>query len=239
MADPTVCAVMLANGRPEMVRRAVACFRAQTYENKSLLIYDSSDEGPAEWINEGGIYTEHFPVHASVGKLRNAANAYAERLHADVIVHWDSDDWSHPRRIEEQVALLQNPLFGRRYYVPAVGYREMLFWDSRPGQFCGAWLYDNPNPAYCLGTSLCYWRQTWEAWPFADMTPSGAEDARWTTGLGAVGVSSLSRGANWDITPRMIAAIHGGNTASRIDPAKPEWLRVSGWDEYCRRTMEL
>ena len=41
-SNPSVCAIMLANGRPEMVARAVKSFRAQTFRNKRLLVYDTT-----------------------------------------------------------------------------------------------------------------------------------------------------------------------------------------------------
>ncbi len=45
--SPTVACVMLVNGRPDMVKRAVASFRAQTYENSKLLIWDTGERGPS------------------------------------------------------------------------------------------------------------------------------------------------------------------------------------------------
>ena len=109
-------------------------------------------------------------------------------------------DLSHPRRLEEQVALLIAS--GKE----CVGYRELLFWDTRVAQIrvdpskpgpggrgClgtvekvgEAWLYSNTNPAYCLATSLCYWRKTWEAKPFPDAMIGSERE--WLKGLDTVG----------------------------------------------------
>src|SRR6185436_15303374 len=142
MSNPTVCAMCLVNGRAEMVKRAIKAFKEQTYTGERWLLSFNDGSG------------------ATIGTLRNRA---VESIRADIIVHWDSDDWSHPRRIEEQVALLQSS--GKE----CVGYREMLFWDSRecqgraadgssvgpPTRVAAAWLYTNRDTRYCLGASLC------------------------------------------------------------------------------------
>ena len=221
MDKPTVYAVMLCHGRPEMARRALECFAAQTYERKVLSVWEAP---------------------GSIGKLRNQANSQTV---ADIIVHWDDDDWSHPNRIAEQVALLQSS------GAECVGYNEMLFWNvSRkpkhqpfefepPGE---AWLYTGPSDQYCLGTSMCYWRETWERNPFRD-TNAGCDDLYWHgRGLRMVGVPAF--GFNTAIqgepkVPRMIAAIHDGNTCAAIDPTSADWRRVPEWDAYCRARMAL
>lgn len=294
---PYVTCIMLANGRPEMVARAVRCFHEQTYERKRLVIWNTGKDqlwkeyiNPRVWVPQAA--TEAF-AGASVGVLRNAANKYALdyfvgvlRNAADkyaldyytsttvepwpaapaglvapwawprIIAHWDSDDWSHPLRLEEQVMHLQAS------GAPCVGYNKMLFWDSRKyvaklqhpreleivdSQWVGgesvegfvneAWLYSNGNRAQPLGTSLMYWRETWENNNFQDMHPAtGGEDVRFldTMRPRPCAVPSLCAGK----APRMIAAIHGANTSTSIVECK-EWIRVPEYDEICRKTMTL
>lgn len=259
---------MLVNGREAMVRRAVRAFQAQTYPRSRLLIYDT---GPQPVF---GVYPEyhasilyhHMPHAISIGALRNEAIEFAmigaTPAELDIIIHFDSDDWSHPNRIAEQVALLQAS--GKE----AVGYREMLFWkepgpiemiDGSGWTVGAAWLYRSSNPRYCLGTSLCTWRRVWEQRPFPDLPKPGmksSEDALWLMGqdvrdgkvvqvgapVDALGVDSLHSTADFGLTdePRMIASYHGGNTSTQIwtGPQSP-WVRVPQWDEHCRRTMAL
>jgi O-antigen biosynthesis protein len=215
--QPKVSCVLPFAGRAEMVARAVRCFEGQIYPNKSL----------HQLANNG---------ERSVGALRNAVNALAD---GEIICHFDSDDWSHPSRIAEQVALLQSS------GADAVGYREMLFWRTPENE---AWLYVNRSPKpYALGTSLCYWRKTWEAKRFpAVVQPHNpnvnyGEDTAWIKGL------KLNTEALWwkrknqrPADPRMIASIHGGNTSPAYKKLKgPEWTRVPEWDEYCAREMKL
>lgn len=250
MTQPTVCAILLTADRPEMARRAVESFRSQTYPAKRLLIldsgvtqlgFDSVSTAHGEFY-VAGFYVrgQRGPIVPTIGELRNMANRLRHFDEPDIFVHFDDDDWSHPNRIAEQVALLQSS------GADCVGYREMLFWQEkipgkigiepginqmeRPGE---AWLYSNRDPRYCLGTSLCYWRKTWERKPF-EATSQG-EDERFTTGLKCVGISTLPG-------PLMIARIHAGNTSNAYDPADmwkaSEWKRVPEWDSHARLIME-
>lgn len=270
MSEPLVCAVMLTKDRPEMARRAVQCFAGQTYHNKRLLVFDTGAT-VLHVQSEFGIYIESFGAVVfagqSIGELRNLANSYTNLrcLSADVIMHWDDDDWSHPKRIEEQVALLQSSR------ADVVGYRDMLFWrdgrrlslDEIPGSALNdgcteaytpgeAWLYNNADKRFCLGTSLCYWRRTWEERPFKSLpTPNSmGEDTEFLRERRTLGVSSLCDRidstsfsvAPWDNRePRMIASIHGRNTSGQYANLHEShsWKRVEDWDEYCRGVMAL
>lgn len=243
MSDPVVCAIMLMNGRAEMARKAVDSFKTQTYANKRLLVWDTGELN-AYFETEDEL-VGHVPAEAyreprpTIGKLRNEANAFWNSF--PILCHWDSDDWSHPRRIEEQVVLLQASGKG------CVGYRELLFWDQRPIQANSArpdlnnwprreaWLYRQDEPTMVIGTSMMYWRAAWEACPFVN---APHEDYRWylANARKCVGVTSLVGGE-----PRMIARIHGANTET-IHPkesiASP-WRRAAKYDSYCAERMAL
>ena len=250
---------MLTRDRPEMAKRAVASFRAQTYGNKLLLIYDTStveisDNFPEDWYEDDLIQLaesnskNHHGSDKSIGYLRNRACACACAAHApNVFIHWDDDDYSHPNRISEQVALLQSS------GADCVGYRDMLFWRqtdrrSRLGPHANvheAWLFTGPFQRYVLGTSLCYWRKTWERRPFLNEN-QGVEE-KWCVDLAVASTSCFpheqDRGQSFD--PRMIASIHGGNTSTGYDLEKhvamgsQQWKRASEWDDYCRESMSL
>lgn len=253
---PTVAAIMLTNGsRPEMFKRAVRSFHSQSYTNKVLIVLHS---GPDPFISPTeGIQITWSPGRPrSIGELRNLANGLV--TDADIILHMDDDDWSHPERIGEQVAFLQET------GAHAVGYSEMLFWkhnykilgymaaDPTPvidarGVMIGvsatikhqvgeAWLYTSPNPNTCLGTSLCYWRKTWESVPFRNI--GEGEDHQWSLDLSSHRCMMRACSAGVAI-PRMIANIHGGNSFGAIKPGAQEWQRFSGMDQYCMEAMKL
>lgn len=267
MTNPSVCAVLLTRDRPEMARRAVESFQAQTYQAKRLLVWDTGTQTlETPWYEE-----EDYPDVAhviadrseTIGALRNDANSFWNAY--PIIVHWDSDDWSHPNRITEQVALLQAS------GADVVGYNEMLFWrdkqvpiytmhgDGAPfpagsAEFAGfeergeAWLYTSLRPTYAPGTTLMYRREYWERNPFLDLPlnrdGTGEEDA-FLRNARVVTESSLH--SYTDVryldhtTPRMIARIHGGNTM-HYNPEKGveggSWKRVSEWDQRVREIAE-
>ncbi len=202
MSDqPLVCAIMITADRPALVQSAIRCFNAQTYPNKRLFIYDT---GILPDIESGSTMFEwREPAGLTIGQLRNLAITASRGIEAEIICHLDDDDWSHPSRISEQVSLLQSS------GVDAVGYREMLFWrepekhleqfQSGVSPFRGtrtraitdgeAWLYTSQDPRYCLGTSLCFWRKTWEQHPFEAV--DRGEDWRWLSGIKSVGIKSI------------------------------------------------
>ncbi len=234
---------MLANGRPEMVRRAVNAFHAQTYGEKMLLIWNTGGREDFDELEHDDVAVVYSPDPGSIGTLRNRANGCAVDLfksEAEVLAHWDSDDWSHPRRLSEQMELLENTR------ADLIGYREGLFWDTY-GFDTGlvsqaAWTYRNANPKGPFGSSFLYPAETWKRVPFPPQHVG--EDTLWLLrGSGKVKIHAVP--STWDFRglpnfePRMICQIHGGNTASAIQPGKPEWKREPIYDAYCHERMKL
>ncbi len=251
-----------------MVRRAVNCFHSQTYENKQLLILGDGfekykDQGVDVWPLSG------FEKPRSIGALRNLANGLSE---GDILAHFDSDDWSHPNRVAEQVSLLTSSRpkcgcsqalnvtgrcpHGNELGAECVGYSEMLFWDERhyvarvrprgfdescEGYVNEAWIYRSTMQNYALGTSMCYWSDTWRRGNAFPDRSEGCDDLYWSTGnrVKITSVSAFQEDAGIFHHPKMIASIHGGNTCAKLDPGKKEWTRVPVCDVYCRERMQL
>ena len=270
---PAVTAVMVTSNRLALREKALKCFDSQTYQPRHIVVLDTSDPighdgtstGPSICRAGNALMAYRTPGDLTIGELRNMANGIMTR-DTEIIVHFDDDDYSHPNRIAEQVALLQSS------GADAVGYNEMLFWRGESDLGCQiagtgeAWLYSNPRPDYALGTSLCYWRKAWERRPFAALPLPGGragEDQDWLDGI----ASGRGPGVKlWSVStiaalvgegggaqlwapngqPRMIARIHGGNTSTAYDPALMRasemqgsgWRRVPEWDSYCREVME-
>ncbi len=239
---------MLTADRPALAKRAVECFRAQTYEDKCLLIWDTS---------QGHCFTRgmDLPINErciegargyTIGQLRNQAADWLGQLAdpvPDIICHFDDDDHSNANRIAEQVALLETT------GAEVVGYNEMLFWreavpaaddfyiedapDDCSGDFADggepgeAWLYRGT----ILGTSLMYRRELWQRFPFP--ATSYGEDTDFLklcqhNKVNITGVSSVHAvtyvtesgqpGTVGGFEPRMIARIHDGNTSKAYAP---------------------
>lgn len=255
MSEPLVCCVMLTRDRPEMAARAVRCFREQTYGNKRLLIWDNGKEAEAAWFEgDDGEHVCTMPaIPFSIGAMRNFAAQYtAGKRQPQILIHWDDDDYSHPNRIAEQVALLQSS------GAEAVGYRELLFWRTDSAQSATisltlpkeeAWIWSHPAKTYCAGTSLCYWRETWERRPFPDL-PTGigpersgrGEETAWLREVKSVAVKSIiNTGTIADNEPRLIASIHASNARhyKGIEKMPGAWRRAPEWDAYARNVMAL
>jgi hypothetical protein len=141
---------------------------------------------------------------------------------ANLIAHWDDDDWSAPERLAEQVAFLQ--VWGK----DVVGYSDMAFYDVTKDKVT---LYTSHDQKYVLGTSLLYRRALWEEIPFPDMND---EDVAWLRKMGAQRIgrqSSLVESFGDGCVAKlvgvsMVATIHRGNTSAkkgaRYQKASPE-----------------
>ncbi len=190
---------------PDYFEQAIQCFESQTYPNKQLIAVDTSA----------------MPrVH---GLVRN--NLIEQTPRNCLIAHWDHDDWSCPTRLAEQVAFL------KASGAAIVAYRDMPFYNVVTGQVT----FWKARPKSSLGTSLMYYRETWERTPF--MTTPGDEDSHF---VHAVGESNLeTQSTIWQryeqtsrddglmhIEPRMVARIHpkntSGKTGARYEKATPE-----------------
>lgn len=268
-----VAAIMLANGRPEMVKRAIASFRAQTYpaQRRGLFVLDTGATSLPDSIDTGGVVHWKAPGVASkpIGELRNIANRIASAqwssaadVQPKLICHFDSDDWSHPDRIAEQVKLLQAS--GKE----CVGYRDLLFWDTRgndprvlnavPGSyyetcpvFGAAYRFQSDDARYLIGASMMYTVEAWHRYPFTT-TSHHYEDQDWwshnnSRTLGVAAFDGYSS-PGYSRDPRMVCGIHGTNTSEAYQPenmhrkqttGKPAWTRVPGWDSYCSSRMAL
>jgi glycosyltransferase involved in cell wall biosynthesis len=252
---PSVCCLLLTADRQRFTDRAVACFLSQTYQNAWLLIFDTGEKPYELSHRERHKYLKVVSVYhpgsrgRAVGGLRNEAIDMASN--ADVIAHWDSDDWSAPTRLEEQVKHLLSHTHNQ-----ATGFHNLLFLDTREvhelsgsykgwaiAPMCHAWEYDygryiGPSRnAKVLGTSLVYWRETWKACPFIEHRDTG-EDTEWSKVVTTLAVQGVTP------EPLLIAEVHGTNTSGvynvfdQYQPAfQPEWRRAPEWDVYVRKKL--
>lgn len=204
----------------------------------------------------------HYDSTGSTAPLCELMNrAMESALHAlPNITHlakWDSDDWSAPERLPEQLALME------RTGAWVVGYHTLPFYDTRTREVL---LYSNPNPNYALGTSLLMRREAWEEFPFPDTSkrpgnPRGTGSdtlfvQHWAGRGRVASVSSIGdaeciacdgsgrgdTGPCWKCdgrtrtpAPRMIATIHGANTS--VDPARGGF-RPADW-ALAQRVSEI
>jgi glycosyltransferase involved in cell wall biosynthesis len=216
-----VSAVMPTRGRSAMARRAVESWSQQTWPETELVIVD--DVGCRSF--PGGISGERILYVAAgsdllLGSKRNLACSLAR---GEVIVHFDSDDYSLPGRMRDQVERL---LTGRPAQV--TGYHSLLFQDLTGVQLVeqgglrstsGWWLWKSLK-GEAAGTSLCYFRSWWAKHQFANVA-SGEDDLFWQE-AGASGVAISSEGSEF-----LCATHHRDGTSGRLIGGA-EWEELLG-----------
>lgn len=103
--QPLISCLCISNNRPDYLKKAIECFCAQTYTNKELVIVTHT----LNYEKVVGRYpSENIKLHKvdllenlTLGDLRNHAISSAS---GEFICNWDDDDWSHPMRLESQLA---------------------------------------------------------------------------------------------------------------------------------------
>ena len=198
-----VSAIMPTRRRPALSWVALDCFRAQTYESREILILDDEDDPSFQDVSlEPAARYLRLP-RLSIGAKRNVL---CEAARGEIIIHWDSDDWSAPERISDEVERLLAS--GKSM----AGYHSLLFWDDRNSL---GYRWTGPN-GYACGASLCYYREFWAAHNFPDI--SVAEDKAMV--LKAQKAASI---ATADGRQMLIARVHGANTSSAQRIGQNNW----------------
>lgn len=89
--------------RPLFLRKTIGLFLSQTYENKELIIIDS---GPLELILPETPMIRRIPVAAPIA----LGDKYRLGIHVsdgDYLAIWDDDDYHGPRKLEKQIAAIE------------------------------------------------------------------------------------------------------------------------------------
>ena len=116
MSSPLISCLCITRNRPEYLRRAIACFHAQSYENRELLIlFEDDDLATMSFLERMKNYLDHVRIiqvqkhdRNNLGMLRNLALQHA---HGHFFCQWDDDDWSHPNRLSFQYEQLEGSNF--------------------------------------------------------------------------------------------------------------------------------
>jgi glycosyltransferase involved in cell wall biosynthesis len=158
---PFVSCIMPTANRRRFVPAAIEQFLAQDYPACELIILDDGEDSVEDLAPaHPAVRYLRRPRHRSLGAKRNAA---CELACADIILHWDDDDWYAPHRIRAQVDALS------RSGAEICGIDRVLFYDPRAPS---AWEYVHPEGAgpWVFGAAMGYRRDFWRAHPFPDVT---------------------------------------------------------------------
>lgn len=108
-----ISCICVTRGKPQMLKRALVCFTAQSYPKKELVIvYEDDDISTEELIKEAEIDARddiqvlrvNSVPKTTLGELRNMAINAAR---GEFICQWDDDDWYHEDRLTEQYQIVK------------------------------------------------------------------------------------------------------------------------------------
>lgn len=194
-----ISAVMPTRGRREWAAQAVESYLSQTYPKKELVICDDGDDPSFP----NGIKGEGIRYHCSSISLRyqipykrNQCNGLAQ---GEIIVHWDSDDWSASDRIAFQAQRLKET--GKA----VTGFRTLLFFEPSTGR---TFEYRRTSN-YACGSSLMYRKTWWESSKFMESKPIASDNPFIYNAMRREAIDAVPGEA------RLIARIHDGNTSSK------------------------
>jgi glycosyltransferase involved in cell wall biosynthesis len=104
---PKVSCLCVTSNRVEPLKTAVACFKAQTYPNKELLVvYDRNDIATDEYIsslNDPEIRAYKYYNGRKTLTLGDIRNISIKEAGGEYFCMWDDDDWHHQERLASQM----------------------------------------------------------------------------------------------------------------------------------------
>ena len=109
MNGPLISCICVTKNHPDLLSKAIKCFKAQTYANKELiLLYDESNLPTRDFLrkNVHNHCIKIFPVNGcfTLGALRNYA---VENSNGDFFCQWDDDDWHNAFRLAFQYSAIK------------------------------------------------------------------------------------------------------------------------------------
>jgi glycosyltransferase involved in cell wall biosynthesis len=194
--------------RFELLQRSVACFLAQTYSNRELVVV--LDQGPRECVDRVQAYLGRLPGNVRVvqpagkhtlGALRTLS---LETSGGTVVCQWDDDDLSHPSRLAEQYRLLDQE------DATAVVLQEVLHLFPRSRQIY--WTNFRNTEDRCHAGTVMFRRHVRARWPAAGPRSNLGEDSAFLKALQADGPMAYLAGS-----PHLYVYIYHGNNACQVE----------------------
>jgi glycosyltransferase involved in cell wall biosynthesis len=128
-ASPTaVSCLMVTRGNISILRYSLECYRRQSWPHRELVVVTDADKADEVETFVGASGTPDARVFGvdpglTLGDLRNIAVA---RARGDVLMQWDDDDLSDPRRVELAVSVLDHSGAAAAYLM-----RWLIWWPAR------------------------------------------------------------------------------------------------------------
>lgn len=206
---PLVSCIVPTKNRAATIRLAIAAYQSQTYSDRELVILDNGDdETPSLVPDQPDIRYLRVEGNKKTGEMRNLC---CEEARGEIICHFDSDDWSAPGRVWDQVSNLH-------FSMLVTGYRQLLLADFRDKT---AYQWFDPSSAMVVGTSLCYYKWWWKEQPFK-ASQVGEDSAFWN----AASRKHRNRVHATHGERQMVALIHDGQTSTKQVSKNSKYARI-------------
>src|SRR5690349_16817755 len=127
---PLISCLCVSNRRVPLLKMSIACFQAQSYSNKEMVIVcQENDQDTIQYIESLNsdiilLVKVSPPDSLTLGELRNLS---LEHSRGEYFCQWDDDDWCHRDRLMIQYQNTTRNLF------PATMLMNVLMFDTGRG----------------------------------------------------------------------------------------------------------
>jgi glycosyltransferase involved in cell wall biosynthesis len=194
MKTAAVTCIMPTANRPNFVLHAVNYFLNQNFRDAELIIVDDGKESILHLIPAHHRIKYYFI--SNVGLLGNKRNYACSKATADIIMHWDDDDYYGQDWIGDQIDFL------KASNADIVGLNHIIFYSPLVKKF---WEYKDKNieRPWIAGATMAYRKSFWKDHPFRDINIGEDYDYIWNSGAKVVA---------HDYPDGFIATLHAWNT---------------------------
>jgi len=186
-----------------MLRDAIESYVRQDWADKELVVIDDAQQCCRDWFEELVPASElNYVYLASPAKnLAVKRNIATQVSRGEIIVHFDSDDWSAPTRVTHQVtALIESGL-------EVGGYHSAMFWDEV--KKCATRYQGAPD--YAWGPTFCYRKEYAVRNPWPENVAFAEDGIFFAKARTSKAISNRSA---IDGTGQMVCRLHGENHRS-------------------------
>jgi hypothetical protein len=108
--NPLVSCLMMTRGNLELMKYSLACYQRQTYANRELVVVAEPDAGDKvhAFIASQEVLNARVFVSQPGLTLGDHRNLAAARARGAILIGWDDDDLSDPRRIDTNVNIMRH-----------------------------------------------------------------------------------------------------------------------------------
>lgn len=145
---PLISCICTTDNRPDLLQKAINCFKSQNYLNKELVISFPKKDGSSRKViaeDQNSMLNILCVEREENSSLEDAKSQAIKKSTGEYICTWDDSDWHHPSRISYQYNSIQNK--GEGYQASVLS--RILLYDATQNK-----AYSSLNDSW-EGTLLC------------------------------------------------------------------------------------